>query len=1091
MIKLQDILKYFDLPLPQKTKHIIGHIAIFLLISSFVLIGLFVNVFGASNVNIVANVILAPPENLVAVNIAPGTVKLTWDKSPASDYGHVASYVVYMKSKTDVVYFPEPSIVRNDILDSYSDTISGLDPAHGYNFIVRAISPNLVMSPEDCESCKATNANCGNGIVEGGELCDGLNLNGLTCTDFGYLYGTLSCTTACQFSFNACVSGGGGGGSHDTTKPIPGTAKSPRYENGRPIVVTYSGANDSGGSGLSLVELWFKRNNESWRKTNLRSTTPSGSFNFNGMSAGSEIYYFDLVAQDVDGNKSNIPTGDGDTKTIYDVNNPTIESVTSPETEGEASILVNYTNANDTGGSEIKNIQLWYKKGTDGIWQNSGLTNIIPSSSFYFTDLTENDVYYFDVIVEDNAENVSGTANGNGKTSTIYSSVKPVATLSGLPNNPTSSDFANIVVGGDNVATYKYKINGDIYSNEILVKYNIVLRALFEGTHTLSVVGKTSTDIWQQVVDATTYTWEVDFTVPTLTISNPSMAISHGDDVLYTLTYFNADQISLTPDDITINTTGSAVGIASEITETDIDIYTVTISDIGGKGTISISVSADTASNDNGNTVLAVGPSTAFKVRAEDEKEDDQGEDEDDQGEDEDDQGEDEDGKLKPSAPAELTPEQIETIIEKAEKAEKAVESPFQYILPEKGSGGRQLEECKIKYPEAVFDDVDVDTDGDGLSNKTECYIKTHPLKNDTDGDKCLDGDEVNLLFSDPNDSTDCDIEKKLKKIIITNPQPDWIIKKLEITGITPKETKTVTLVAIPAKRKFVKGIMQALESGNPRGIQNKTKELNDFLVRHQYYGYEYLWNILKSLDKKTEPYGQLLSKLKQINTEPIVLGTITMFSPSSIEGGLYFELNPDVDLNNRQLYDLVAIAILDDKKEITSKSVRFSMDDNLIIKAPVPLTIANRPLKAGNLDIRNEKIKIDENEKVIITGSSVYGARVFAIWQSVVLASSTIADSEEGAFSIQAPRLLEMDTNHKVTLYSVSAVDDMMVRSENVNIHFRLTKKSVCICLIIGIILLIILSIILVIYMRKMKCIKEVSKNKIINKLLKQYGTK
>jgi hypothetical protein len=51
------------------------------------------------------------------------------------------------------------------------------------------------------------NAICGNGIIEGIEECDGINLNGHSCGDFcADDTGTLSCS-ACQFNFVLCAGG--------------------------------------------------------------------------------------------------------------------------------------------------------------------------------------------------------------------------------------------------------------------------------------------------------------------------------------------------------------------------------------------------------------------------------------------------------------------------------------------------------------------------------------------------------------------------------------------------------------------------------------------------------------------------------------------------------------------------------------------------------------------------------------------------------------------------------------------------------------------------------------------------------------------
>jgi parallel beta-helix repeat protein len=66
---------------------------------------------------------------------------------------------------------------------------------------------------------------CGNTIKEGNEECDTNDYDGLTCTDYGFVSGSLSCNSSCSISTSGCSSGsssssssssssgGGGGGS--------------------------------------------------------------------------------------------------------------------------------------------------------------------------------------------------------------------------------------------------------------------------------------------------------------------------------------------------------------------------------------------------------------------------------------------------------------------------------------------------------------------------------------------------------------------------------------------------------------------------------------------------------------------------------------------------------------------------------------------------------------------------------------------------------------------------------------------------------------------------------------------------------------
>jgi len=74
--------------------------------------------------------------------------------------------------------------------------------------------------------------NCGNGIINSGEQCDGTNLGGQTCTGLGFVGGTLSCTSGCQFDTSQCVgatpascNGTWDGSSEDTGVQCDGTPR--------------------------------------------------------------------------------------------------------------------------------------------------------------------------------------------------------------------------------------------------------------------------------------------------------------------------------------------------------------------------------------------------------------------------------------------------------------------------------------------------------------------------------------------------------------------------------------------------------------------------------------------------------------------------------------------------------------------------------------------------------------------------------------------------------------------------------------------------------------------------------------------------
>ncbi|MGM0596439.1 MAG: hypothetical protein ACQES9_05305 [Myxococcota bacterium] len=69
---------------------------------------------------------------------------------------------------------------------------------------------------EDCSAfdtsgCSGTGPVCNNGIIEGDEVCDGTNLGGSTCESENYAGGTLSCSPDCtSFDYSQCTSCGNG-----------------------------------------------------------------------------------------------------------------------------------------------------------------------------------------------------------------------------------------------------------------------------------------------------------------------------------------------------------------------------------------------------------------------------------------------------------------------------------------------------------------------------------------------------------------------------------------------------------------------------------------------------------------------------------------------------------------------------------------------------------------------------------------------------------------------------------------------------------------------------------------------------------------
>jgi len=56
-----------------------------------------------------------------------------------------------------------------------------------------------------CESETSYHENCGDGLLDPLEECDGDNTGGIICSDFGYYGGNLNCSSACSFDKSNCI----------------------------------------------------------------------------------------------------------------------------------------------------------------------------------------------------------------------------------------------------------------------------------------------------------------------------------------------------------------------------------------------------------------------------------------------------------------------------------------------------------------------------------------------------------------------------------------------------------------------------------------------------------------------------------------------------------------------------------------------------------------------------------------------------------------------------------------------------------------------------------------------------------------------
>jgi len=135
------------------------------------------------------------------------------------------------------------------------------------------------------------------------------------------------------------------------------------------------------------------------------------------------------------------------------------------------------------------------------------------------------------------------------------------------------------------------------------------------GTLGISLKSGTATDAAGNNASGSgaSITFTVDNTAPTLVIGSPSAAVTKAGPITYAVNYTGATSVTLTKEDVTLNTSGTATGTVA-VSGSVNSMRTVTISEISGDGTLGISIKAGTATDNIGNSALAAGPSTTFKV---------------------------------------------------------------------------------------------------------------------------------------------------------------------------------------------------------------------------------------------------------------------------------------------------------------------------------------------------------------------------------------------------------------------------------------------------------------------------------------------
>jgi phosphodiesterase/alkaline phosphatase D-like protein len=211
----------------------------------------------------------------------------------------------------------------------------------------------------------------------------------------------------------------------DTNAPSS-SATAPAFSGTSTWGVSFTAADNSGGSGLASVELWVKPPGASGYSKVAADTTgsASGSFTYTS-SAGQGTYSFYTVATDKAGNTEAAPSTP-DATTVLDTSSPA-STGSAPAYSTTSSWSVSYSAADNSGGSGLASVELWVKPPGASSYAKAG-TDSSPGAtgSISYTSGGTNGTYSFYTIAVDKAGNREPVPSA-GDAATVLDTAAPSA----------------------------------------------------------------------------------------------------------------------------------------------------------------------------------------------------------------------------------------------------------------------------------------------------------------------------------------------------------------------------------------------------------------------------------------------------------------------------------------------------------------------------------------------------------------------------------------------------------------------------------------------------------------------------------------
>jgi len=332
----------------------------------------------------------------------------------------------------------------------------------------------------------------------------------------------------------------------------------------------------------------------------------------------------------------NVAPATGASSTFEVDNTPLAVNISAPSASitagGPITYTINYTHPNFSASTlTAANITL-NKTGTA-----NGTVSVSPGSgpirTVTISNTTGDGTLGISIAAGTAVDTVGNLAVAAGPSSTFrVQNTAPTVTIS-APSAPITAGgpVSYTVTYSDPTFTVSTLSVGDITLNKTgtangtvsvspgsgLVRVVTISGITGDGTLGISIAAGTATDQVGNLAPAAgpSNTFTVDNTPLSVVISAPSVPITQGGPVTYTITYPhpNFSMSTLSVADITLNKTGTANGIVSVDSGTG-STRTVTISNTTGEGTLGISIAAGTAVDTVGNLAVAAGPSTTFEV---------------------------------------------------------------------------------------------------------------------------------------------------------------------------------------------------------------------------------------------------------------------------------------------------------------------------------------------------------------------------------------------------------------------------------------------------------------------------------------------